>query len=158
MTPLFHLPVGGGWTQQLLPLQLNPSSPPVSVFDTLFGLMPKLQSAPSPDFIFYFFACLVHILKTGCKFKMCVSYYYFLTISQMFAALKLLCGCITQVSLLQTGEYEARHFHICVALFWKNSFSRADTRPADGCWVFWPSGVFVCWSKSVLFVLPWICN
>lgn len=39
----------------------------------------------------------------------------------------------------------------------KNS-SRGDTRPADGRWVIWHGGLFVCWGKRVLSVSPWIYN
>lgn len=52
---------------QLLPPQLNPLSLLVSVFDTLFGFMPKCRSAASPDVLL-----TALTPKKGCRFGGCI--------------------------------------------------------------------------------------
>lgn len=88
------------WNQLLL-LQLNPLSLLVSASDTLFGFMPKRQSAVPPDFLLMAF-----ILKAGCRFEdACI---VFTVLDKISAVLNLMSHSIAQVSLLKHTHRETR--------------------------------------------------
>lgn len=98
---------------QLLPL--NPPVPPHSAFDTLFGFMPKYQSAVSLESML-----MVLVFRTDWTFDDVGTYIGFLTVS--------LCG-----GKLVHMRHAIRHtvLHICLPIREHSSFS-TNTRPADG--------------------------
>ena len=142
------------WWNQLLPLQLNPLLLPVSVSDTLFGFMPKHQSAATPpDFLL-----MALIFKTGCRLgEGCV----FTALSQISAVPNLISHSIAQVSLLSIctnakTNNDDTFLHMC-ALFartipWGQTH---DQQMGAGCFG-WMACLWV--GARVLFVSPWICN
>ena len=143
------------WLQERLFVSVKPTSAssawsppprPFSASDTLFGLEPKCRSAASPDFLL-----MALVRTTVCIFRGCVC----------------VCVCVCLFVLFCVSSAAPKsHTHLCkddtcphtCAPLKKDNSSSADTRPADGCWVLWLRGVFVCWGRRILFVSPWICN
>ena len=130
---------------QLLPLQLDPPPPPVpSLPPTLC-----LDSSQSADLL---------RLQIFCSWRL---------YARQSAYFEGVCVCVCLCVLFCVSSAAPKsHTHLCkddtcphtCAPLKKDNSSSADTRPADGCWVLWLRGVFVCWGRRILFVSPWICN
>lgn len=86
---------------------VNLLSRPTSACGTLFGFMPELQSAPSPDI--YTLFCLSCCLETGGKIQDGCTFF---TVSAHFSVAESHRSCATPNCIKDTQE--ATHFHLFV--------------------------------------------